>query len=101
MATFITEDMVPEYKAYLELDKKIKELTSLKEAARKKILALHDKLGMDEIVDAGFKSLLSHGTRVTLLSEEIEKELGKPIPDHCKKVTEYDSLRVTSTVIAG
>lgn len=98
---YITEDTLPAYKEYLELDKQIKVLTARKEVAKKKIRALHDKLGLDEIVDAGFKSLISKAERMTLISEEIEKELGKPIPEHCKKVTPYERLLVTAQVIAG
>lgn len=70
----------------------IESLTKELDSLKSQIIEYHH--GRDLIQESGVESKLIHATRENLLKAEIEKVLGTPIPETCKKYTSYDRLSV-------
>lgn len=98
-SVLITEDILPAYRAYVEARNQISEAEMVLEKAKKAIIEFHKTNGVDRIKDKGFSSTLSEGHRETLLKEVIESKFGK-LPPECSRITIYDSIRVSGSLIA-
>lgn len=95
---FITEDILPAYKEYVEAQAAIEAAEAKRNAARARILLFHKENGVDLIKDKGFCSTLSINKRTTLLKSMIEEKFGK-LPAECVKTTTYETIRVSGSLI--
>lgn len=79
--------LVEKKNAIKVLEKEVRELNN-------QMIAEHERADLDILLEDGFQSKLTHACRKTPLIPEIEKLLGRPLPDECYKLTPYESVAV-------
>ena len=90
----LTEAIKSKFETVLTLEAQKKQLeTTIKEAKAEIQKYMYDN-GELAIKQDGYIATISEGLRKTLLAEEVEKLLGKPIPTSCYKETPYTSFTV-------
>ena len=93
----LTESIKSSFETVITLDAQIKKLTEERDAAKAKIRAELEKNKEEAYNENGYYALIAHGTRSSLVKAEVEKELGKPIPESCYKKTSYTTFTVKRT----
>lgn len=90
----LTESIKSSFETVITLDAQIKKLTEERDAAKAKIRAELEKNKETEYNENGYYALIASATRSSLIKAEVEKELGKPIPESCYKKTPYTTFTV-------
>ena len=96
----LTEEILPAYTAYLDAKAKMDEAKKIMDTAKAKIIKFHKDNGIYSIKDRGLTSTLVEGCRETLLKDVIEEKFGK-LPPECIKTTNYETLRISGSLING
>ena len=90
----LTESIKSSFETVITLDAQIKKLTEERDKAKAAIRAELEKNKETAYNDNGYYALIASGTRTSLVKAEVEKELGKPIPESCYKKTPYTTFTV-------
>lgn len=90
----LTESVKSAFETVISLDAQIKALTEERDKAKAVVRAELEKNNETSYNENGYYALIASGVRSSLLKAEIEKELGKPIPESCYKKTHYTTFTV-------
>ena len=91
----LTESIKSAFETVITLDEQIKTLTEARDKAKALIRKELENSKETEYKQNGYYALIASGVRSSLVKAEIEKELGKPIPESCYKKTPYTTFTVT------
>lgn len=90
----LTESIKSAFETVITLDAQIKKLTEECNKAKATIRAELEKNKETAYNENGYYALIASATRSSLIKAEVEKELGKPIPESCYKKTPYTTLTI-------